>query len=306
MVEKNDFLLKELSPRAKIHPRAYTVIFRFVPCDGSFDPSNEDHLRDIEKENDLQANSISAASWCKFPDRRSPGQTTATFKVACSNPDAANWLLPGRICVNDHLVTVRKDIRILIRCIKCQCYGYTKDSCIGVEKCSNCASEFHQSDKCDRTPTCVSCGPGSNHPSTSSSCPTFLKKCDVLDGRFPENTMCYFPSRESWTWATAPTNPPPPPQEMMTPPFQQANPSQRAIRPQCQRPCRGVVRFEDTQPPTPQEQLHQVDDGWSTVRWRQTSPQCHRQTTITDIWGPRQDPQVNNCLAGTHTHALTQ
>ena len=65
MMKKNDFLLKELSPKAQVHPRTYTVIFRFVPCDGSFDPNKEEHLCHIKRNNDLQANSISAASWCK-------------------------------------------------------------------------------------------------------------------------------------------------------------------------------------------------------------------------------------------------
>ena len=156
MINKNDFLLKELSPKACIRPRAYTVIFRFVPCRGSFDPSLVEHLRNIEKENDLQSNSISTASWCKHPDERSPGQTTATLKVACANPDVANHLLTGCIRVDNHLVVVKKDIPIPIRCVKCQEYGHTQDSCIGVERCSNCSSKFHQSDKCDRSPTCVS------------------------------------------------------------------------------------------------------------------------------------------------------
>jgi hypothetical protein len=116
-------------------------------------------------------------------------------------------LLTGRIRVNDHLVTVRKDLRIPIRCVKCQEYGHIQDACIGVEKC-NCGSEFHRSDKCDRAPNCVSCGKGSNHPSTSPSCLTFLRKCEALDGRYPENTMPYFPSKEGWTWEASPANPP--------------------------------------------------------------------------------------------------
>ena len=88
MIEKNDFLLKELSAKALIHPQAHIVIFRFVPCKGSFNPSNDEHLRNVKEENYLQASSIAAASWCKCPDRRSLGQTTATLKVDCANPDA--------------------------------------------------------------------------------------------------------------------------------------------------------------------------------------------------------------------------
>ena len=171
MIEKNNFILKELSPKACIRPRTYAVIFRFVPCNGSFDPNKEDHLCDIEKDNDLQANSISAAKWCKRPNRRSPGQTTATLKVACTNPDIANSLLTGRIRVANHLVHVRKDLCIPIRCVRCQEYGHIQDTCIGIDRCSNCSSKFHQADKCDSAPTCISCGASSKHPVPPQAAP---------------------------------------------------------------------------------------------------------------------------------------
>ena len=157
-------------------------------------------------------------------------------KVACANLDVANRLLTGRIRVVNHLIHVRKDLHIPIRCVKCQEYGHTQDTCIGVDRCSNCSSEFHQVDKCDSAPACVSCSAGSKHPSTSSSCPTFLRKCEALNSRFPENTMPYYPSKESWTWAAAPANPPPlPPQELNAPHFQQANPDHWSICPQHQK-----------------------------------------------------------------------
>ena len=152
MIENNNFLLGELSPKAHILPRTYAVIFRFIPCNGPFDPSINENLHNLERENDLPPNTIVAASWCKHPDRRSPNQTTATLKVACANPDAANSLLTGCIRVDDHLVDMRKDIRIPVRCIKCQGYGHIQDSCIGIERCANCMSEFHKADTCNRVP----------------------------------------------------------------------------------------------------------------------------------------------------------
>ena len=166
---------------------------------------------------------------CSSDLRRAPNQATATLKVACSTPDSANRLLTGRIQVDDHLVDVHKDIRILVRCVKCQGYGHIQDWCIGIERCANCTSEFHKADTCDRAPACISCGPNSHHPSTSPACPTFISKCNTLDGCFPENSMHYFPSNDSWTWAAAPTNLPPP--EMVLPPPQQASSRQRSIRP---------------------------------------------------------------------------
>ena len=62
MIENNNFLLGELSPKARILPRTYAVIFRFVPCNGPFDPNIDKNLRNLERENDLPPNTIVAAS----------------------------------------------------------------------------------------------------------------------------------------------------------------------------------------------------------------------------------------------------
>jgi hypothetical protein len=62
---KNTSLLTKINPKARIRPRTYAVILRFVLCQGQFNPSIDDHLRTIKRENDLAEGSISAASWCK-------------------------------------------------------------------------------------------------------------------------------------------------------------------------------------------------------------------------------------------------
>jgi hypothetical protein len=274
LCDKNPFLLQEISPKARIRPRTFPVIFRFVPCQGQFDPSNDAHLRIIEQENDLADGSIVSASWCKRPERRSPNQATATLKVACISPETANKLLTGRIRVEDHLVNVRKDMRIPVRCVKCQEYGHIQDACIGAGKCSNCASEHHGSDNCNKEPKCVSCGEGSSHPSSSLTCPTFVQKSAALIGRLPENAMPYFPTIESWTWATSPSNPPSATSPL--PPPQQTNPHQpnslRPIRQTAHRAGRGQSHPQ----PRPRSPPRQTDNGW---------PKERRQTTLTNAWG---------------------
>ena len=209
------------------------------------------------------------------------------LKVACSSPDSANQLLTGWIRVDNHLVDVRKDIHIPIRCIKCQGYRHIQDSCIGIERCTNCTSKFHNADACDRPPSCISCGPDSKHPSTFPACPTFLSKCDALDQRFPENVMPYFPSGESWTWAAAPSNPPPP--EMPLPPLQQANSKQRSLRPSRQSPRRAETSSQCNQQPL---QSCQSDNGWPAQR------QC--QMTLTNAWGSQPGPSSSTTPSSLH------
>ena len=202
-----------ISPSARIRPRTYPVIFQFVPCNGPFDPYVPEHLRELERENDLKANTISSATWCKRPEKRSPGQTSATLRVQCSDPQTANYLLKEHIRVADHLVSVHKDIKQPLRCVLCQQYGHFKDACINTEKCAICASEFHSSSSCinPNKPCCVSCQRGSNHLSSSPSCPTFIQKCKTLDTKLPKNAMPYFPTNERWTWVMNLSNPERPP-----------------------------------------------------------------------------------------------
>jgi hypothetical protein len=203
-------LLLCICQSARIRPRTFPVILRFVPCDGSFDPNNRDHLRKVESENDLPQSSISSAAWCKRPELRSPNQFTANLKVRCASADAANQLLRDRIRVEGNLVSARKDLKMPIHCNKCQEYGHLRDECSGVEKCGTCASESHPTINCTNqaNPRCVSCGDESHHASSSPSCPALLKKCEALDERYPENLMPYFPSEEQWAWVSNPPKPP--------------------------------------------------------------------------------------------------
>jgi hypothetical protein len=120
----NPHRLQEISPKAQIRPQAYTVIYTSSLAMGTSTPATNAHLQNIKHDNDLSSMSILTASWCKHPDKHAPNQATATLKVACSSPDSANRLLTGRIRVDDHLVDVRKDIRIPVRCVKCQGYRH--------------------------------------------------------------------------------------------------------------------------------------------------------------------------------------
>ena len=109
--------LKGVLTGGRIKPRTYPVIFRFVLCDGSFNPYSLDHLRNLKNENGLEDNSIIAASWCKQPEKRAPNQATANLKVLCANPETGNLLLMQHICVEDHLVLVHRDLRHPVHCL---------------------------------------------------------------------------------------------------------------------------------------------------------------------------------------------
>jgi hypothetical protein len=159
------FLLSDLSPDASIKARSYSLIFKFVPCAGEFDPSDPKCIRRIEDIHGLKTGSIKAASWLKRPDRRAPGQRVATLKVNCTDPQTANTLLSEGTSINGHLITVIKDIREPIRCNRCQEYGHIRANCKSKAVCAHCAKDDHESSNClpNQPPQCRSCGPSSHH-----------------------------------------------------------------------------------------------------------------------------------------------
>lgn len=195
-----------LGSTAAVKTKGYNVIFKFVPCRGSFDPKDRTHIDEIETDNGLSPGDITSSSWLKLIGNRASQQEFASLKVICSTPETANRLLCQRVFVRSHIVECHKDILEAIRCNKCQVYDHMRASCKGTEKCANCASDSHVLAACPSTstPKCVSCGPNSTHASKSRLCPKFLTKCAALDERLVENTMPYFPTSEPWTWATNP------------------------------------------------------------------------------------------------------
>ncbi|KAG6839421.1 hypothetical protein C0991_002680, partial [Blastosporella zonata] len=89
-----------LGASATIGNRPHCVIAKFVPCDGAFDPDDNDHLRQIEYDNFLPEHSITTARWLKRAAHRSPSQTTATIKLICTSATTANRMINKRIFIS--------------------------------------------------------------------------------------------------------------------------------------------------------------------------------------------------------------
>ena len=267
---------------------SYVLIFKFFPCSGGFDPSDDANLCEIETDNGAPPNSIVSASWCKCPDLQAPNQQTVNLKVCCATPKGANHFLKERIRVHGELVNVHMDLRVPMRC---NWYGHIRANCVNLERCVNCASIHHTVENCliGNRQSCVSCGEGSDHGSASPACPTYKSKCDDINSRFPENLLPYFPTADRATWAPLPSNPPRP-----TLPFPQCNTPPQNFRygltvPQTYCPGRQPERgarclpsptMSSSQPspsqPIPLFSQRPVDNGWNRNL---------RQTELLCAWG---------------------
>ena len=199
---------------AAIQPCPYKVILCFVPCDGSFDLADAEHLHQIEDDLNLPPHSITTALWIKKPELRAPNQKLANVKVTCTSAAAANKLLTECVFISNSRVTASKDILEQIRCNKCQLYGHIRDKCLNDECCATCAKE-HSTTTCPspREAHCVSCGPSSNHTSADrNNCPTYAVQSTKLEECLHENMLPLFPITEQpLTFVHTPKNDKAPP-----------------------------------------------------------------------------------------------
>jgi hypothetical protein len=77
--------------------RSYNIIVPYTPI--TFNPSNDNHLREIEEHNKLSNGIIRKACWIKPAGRRREGQTHAYASLAISSPSAANQLIKNGITI---------------------------------------------------------------------------------------------------------------------------------------------------------------------------------------------------------------
>lgn len=188
----------ELSRDASIVKRSYSLLVPRIPL--SFDPANEEHLREVEECNGLPTNTITKARWIKPINRRVPGQRAAHAIFSLGDITLANE------CIRDGLKVCGLHIRPSrlknepMQCMKCRRWGHFAHSCTAsIDTCGTCGEEHRTSECSNKEKTfCVSCR-SNTHASWDRECLEFRRRCDQFDENYPENNLPYFPSEEGWT-----------------------------------------------------------------------------------------------------------
>ena len=186
-------LTSKLASNIRIKDRQFSLVLSFVPICINVEDANT--LRYIETVNELPENSITKIKWIKDPACRSPTQRVAHAFISLSSPQVANQIIREGLCVNHEKLRAHKDRKEPLRCMKCQRWGhFAKDCKHQVDVCGSCAGP-HRESKCNSYATffCVNCQTD-HHGSASKECPEFIRRCEELDAKHPDNALPYFPT----------------------------------------------------------------------------------------------------------------
>lgn len=207
--ENIEALCAALGPGISFKQRPYNILAYNAPT--TLDPGNAEHVREIVEANGIKEGGILSTRWVKPMNRRDRAdQRTAHLILTLSNADDANRAILAGLTICNRRLRVAKSKKEPIRCMKCHNWNHVAGECIAKEDtCGTCGEKGHWTKDCTNKEKkrCVSCA-ADDHASWSRLCPTFLRKCEELDKRTPENNLPFFPSLEAWTWAaTLPTSP---------------------------------------------------------------------------------------------------
>ena len=193
----------KLEANAFIRDREFPILVPRVPL--TFDPANQDHLREAECMNNLPPKSISKARWIKPEYRRHPKQKYAYATISLKSACEANRLIRDGMSICSTRTFPKRLKYEPKQCMKCRKWGHYASECRSEKDvCGTCGGD-HTTRDCDEAGRryCVSCRT-EDHASWDRTCPEFIRKSAHFDELHPENALTYFPTDEEWTHSIRP------------------------------------------------------------------------------------------------------
>jgi hypothetical protein len=195
-------LIAHFGNTVSFRTRTYPIVAEYLPI--QLQIQDDAFLRSVEQDNNLPTNSIVSTRWIKPPQRRSATQRRAFALIHIADPHTANLILKEGICIQNERIAVRKDKREPIRCAKCQRYGHIARNCSAtLDVCGTCSNQHRTTECTSRNTICINCQ-SHHHASWNRTCPDFIRRCELINEKFPENTMPYYPTELSWTHVNQP------------------------------------------------------------------------------------------------------
>ncbi|KAF8260752.1 hypothetical protein EI94DRAFT_1609832 [Lactarius quietus] len=201
--ENEHTFTRSFDPDATIRDCVHPIMVPRIPI--TFDPSNPEHLREVEEVNRLPNKTIKKARWIKLEYRHATGQSRAHAMFTITSVAAANAILKDGLYVCSIHTFPSKLKHELKQCMKCHKWGHFAVKCKAQEDtCGTCSGQHRMKEcKVEGKQYCVSCR-SDDHASWDCNCPEFIRKCNKYSMFHPENHLVCFPTEEDWMLTARP------------------------------------------------------------------------------------------------------
>ena len=162
--------MRKLDNKAFTKDRAYPILIPRIPT--TFDPSNQEHLREIEGENGLEPNMISKARWIKPIYRRHAKQKFAYTTLSLTSASEANRLIRDGMYICSSRTYPKRLKYEPKQFMKCRKWGHFASECQATtDTCRTCGGN-HTTRDCTEQERRYSVACRSNdHASWDRDCP---------------------------------------------------------------------------------------------------------------------------------------
>ena len=180
-------ILPKIDGSATIKERSFQILVLRVPV--IFEPTNGEHLRELEEQNNIHTKRIRRAKWIKPVYRRTMGQQLAHLALTVSTPGGANIMIRDGLYIC-RVKTYPQKLKVEPKqCMKCRKWGHFENECLAEKDACGCCGEDHITKECTEVGRryYVSCR-NDSHASWDRECPEFKWRVERIDEGHPENT----------------------------------------------------------------------------------------------------------------------
>lgn len=184
-----------------VKTRSWTVMLKFIPVTTNIEA--EYVIDRICEDSRIARENLLSLKWMKDPERRNPGQKSASVIAKFSSPHVVNIAIKNGMVIAGRRIWPELLEQEPLRCLNCQLLGarHLAAECPYPPACGNCGHTHKTADCSVRNDPskhrCINCKTA-GHASWDRNCPDFQRR--LRNKRDSRTDYKYVVTEDEWTW----------------------------------------------------------------------------------------------------------